>query len=49
MRSYYYPSWKKQWKGKLTSEGPAKPTGVCCGWHQNGQPGFRGTYVNGQQ
>lgn len=49
VRSYYYPTWKKQWEGKLASEGPDKPTGICCGWHQNGQPSFRGTYVNGQQ
>lgn len=49
VRNYYYPSWKKQWEGKLASEGPDKPTGICCGWHQNGQPSFRGTYVNGQQ
>ncbi|MFD1470287.1 toxin-antitoxin system YwqK family antitoxin [Hymenobacter caeli] len=49
VRSYYYPAWKKQWEGKLANEGPYKPTGICCGWHPNGQPSFRGTYVNGQQ
>ena len=49
VRDYFYPSWKKQWEGKLASEGPDKPTGLCTGWHENGQLSFRGTYVNGVQ
>lgn len=47
VRDYFYPSWKKQWEGKMVSEGPDKPVGLCCGWHENGQVSFRGTYVNG--
>jgi hypothetical protein len=49
VRDYYYPSWKKQWEGKMASENPDKPTGLCCAWHENGQVSFRGTYVNGVQ
>jgi hypothetical protein len=32
----------------MASESPNRPTGLCCGWHENGQVSFRGTYVNGQ-
>lgn len=49
VRDYFYPSWKKQWEGKMASEAPDKPTGLCCGWHENGQVSFKGTYVNGMQ
>ncbi|TYZ07208.1 hypothetical protein FY528_15435 [Hymenobacter lutimineralis] len=49
VRDYFYPSWKKQWEGKMAAENPDKPTGLCCGWHENGQVSFRGTYVNGVQ
>lgn len=49
VRDYFYPSWKKQWEGKMASEAPDKPIGLCCGWHENGQVSFRGTYVNGVQ
>ncbi|MFD2719777.1 toxin-antitoxin system YwqK family antitoxin [Hymenobacter monticola] len=49
VRDYFYPSWKKQWEGKMASESPDKPTGLCCGWHENGQVSFRGTYLNGVQ
>ena len=49
VRDYFYPSWKKQWEGKMASERPDKPTGICCGWHENGQLSFKGTYVNGVQ
>jgi hypothetical protein len=49
VRDYFYPSWKKQWEGKLYAEKPDKPTGLCCGWHENGQVSFRGTYLNGAQ
>ena len=36
-------------EGKLASEGPDKPTGIYCGWHENGRMSFRGTYLNGAQ
>ncbi|WP_460616193.1 toxin-antitoxin system YwqK family antitoxin [Hymenobacter ruber] len=49
VRDYFYPSWKKQWEGKLAAEKPDKPTGLCCGWHENGQVSFRGTYLSGAQ
>jgi len=49
VRDYFYPSWKKQWEGKMAAEKPDKPTGLCCGWHENGQVSFRGTYINGVQ
>lgn len=48
VRDYYYPSWKKQWEGKLMSETPDTPAGLCTGWYENGKPQFRGTYVQGQ-
>lgn len=49
VRDYFYPSWKKQWEGKLAVEKPDKPTGLCSGWYENGQPSMRGTYINGVQ
>jgi hypothetical protein len=49
VRDYFYPSWNKQWEGKMASENPDWPTGLCTGWHENGQLSFRGTYVNGQK
>jgi hypothetical protein len=49
VRDYFYPSWKKQWEGKLASEKPDKPAGLCSSWHENGQLNFRGTYINGVQ
>lgn len=49
VRDYFYPSWKKQWEGKLTRENPDTPTGLCTGWYENGQLSFRGTYAGGQQ
>jgi len=49
VRDYFYPAWKKQWEGKMATEGPDKAMGLCCGWHENGQVSFRGTYVNGVQ
>ncbi len=49
VRDYFYPSWKKQWEGKLVQEIPDVFVGLCSGWHENGQLSFRGTYVNGQK
>ncbi len=49
VRDYFYPSWKKQWEGKLTNEAPDKASGLCTSWHENGQLSFKGTYVNGAQ
>lgn len=49
VRDYFYPSWKKQWEGKMVSEAPDKPSGLCTGWHENGQLSSKGTYVNGVQ
>lgn len=49
VRDYFYPSWKKQWEGKLAAEKPDKPAGLCSAWYENGQVSFRGTYINGVQ
>lgn len=47
VRDYYYPSWKKQGEGKLLREAPDVLSGLCTGWHENGQLAFRGTYAQG--
>lgn len=47
VRDFYYPSWKKQGEGKLLREAPDVQSGLCLGWHENGQPAFRGTFVQG--
>lgn len=49
VRDYFYPSWKKQWEGKLAQEQPDLPQGLCTGWYESGQMNFRGTYTQGQQ
>ncbi|MCB2380317.1 hypothetical protein LGH70_22185 [Hymenobacter sp. BT635] len=49
VRDYFYPSWQKQWEGKMVKEHPDVPSGLCTGWHENGKLSFRGTYVNGAQ
>jgi hypothetical protein len=49
VRDYFYPSWKKQWDGKLAQEQPDLPQGLCTGWYESGQMNFRGTYTQGQQ
>ncbi|WP_310391795.1 hypothetical protein [Hymenobacter sp.] len=49
VRDYFYPSWKKQWEGKLVQEQPDLPQGLCIGWYESGQMNFRGTYTRGQQ
>jgi hypothetical protein len=48
VRDYFYPSWKKQWEGKLVQENPDWMQGLCTGWFENGRVHFRGTYVQGQ-
>lgn len=48
VRDFYYPSWKKQGEGKLLSEAPDVQSGLCTGWHENGQLAFRGTFVQGR-
>src|SRR5690606_34278005 len=42
---YYYPSWKKQWEGKLISENPDIAQGFCTFWFPNGQIQSSGTYL----
>ncbi|WP_152559779.1 toxin-antitoxin system YwqK family antitoxin [Hymenobacter sp. IS2118] len=49
VRDYFFPSWKKQFEGKLLSESPDVPQGLCTGWYEDGKLNFRGTYVSGQQ
>lgn len=49
VRDYFYPSWKKQFEGKLLSEAPDVPQGLCTGWYESGKLHFRGTYAGGQQ
>lgn len=49
VRDYFYPSWKKQGEGKLLSESPDVPSGLCTGWYENGKMSFFGTFVNGQR
>lgn len=48
VRDYFYPSWKKQFEGKVSSEAPDQPTGLCTGWYENGQLHFKGTYAQGK-
>jgi len=36
VRDFYYPSWKKQWEGKLTREQPDQPHGLCTNWYEAG-------------
>lgn len=48
VRDFYYPSWKKQWEGKLAQEQPDKPNGLCTSWHETGSIESKGTYVQGQ-
>jgi hypothetical protein len=48
VRDFYYPSWKKQWEGKLLSEAPEVPTGLCTFWYESGKLKARGTYSQGR-
>jgi hypothetical protein len=48
VRDFYYPSWKKQWEGKLLSEDPEVATGLCTFWYETGKLKARGTYARGQ-
>lgn len=48
VRDFYYPSWKKQWEGKLAQEQPDKPNGLCTSWYEAGGLESKGTYVQGQ-
>ncbi|ALI98919.1 hypothetical protein DC20_07925 [Rufibacter tibetensis] len=48
VRDYYYPSWKKQWEGKLLSEDPDVPTGLCTYWYPNGKVQSIATYKEGE-
>lgn len=48
VRDFYYPSWKKQWEGKLLSEDPEVATGLCTFWYENGKLKARGTYSQGR-
>ncbi|TGE22692.1 toxin-antitoxin system YwqK family antitoxin [Hymenobacter metallicola] len=47
VRDYFYPSWKKQFEGKLLQESPDQATGLCTGWYESGQLHFKGTFVKG--
>lgn len=47
VRDYFYPSWKKQFEGKLLQETPDKATGLCTGWYESGQLHFKGTFAQG--
>lgn len=47
VRDFYFPSWKKQWEGKLLSEALDAATGLCTAWHENGRMATFGTYVQG--
>ncbi|WP_324680587.1 hypothetical protein [Hymenobacter sp. GOD-10R] len=49
VRDYFYPSWKKQWQGKLVQEAPDVPSGLCTAWYETGQLHFRGTFVQGER
>ncbi len=49
VRDYFYPSWKKQWEGKLAHEQPDVPQGLCTGWYESSRINFLGTYVSGQK
>ncbi|SET98220.1 toxin-antitoxin system YwqK family antitoxin [Hymenobacter actinosclerus] len=48
VRDYFYPSWKKQFEGKVASESPDVATGLCTGWYENGQLHFKGIFAQGQ-
>ena len=48
VRDFYYPSWKKQWEGKLLSEDPEQANGLCTFWYETGKMKARGTYARGQ-
>jgi hypothetical protein len=48
VRDFYYPSWKKQWEGKLVSEDPEQANGLCIFWYETGKMKARGTYARGQ-
>ncbi|RNI26903.1 toxin-antitoxin system YwqK family antitoxin [Rufibacter latericius] len=48
VRDFYYPSWKKQWEGKLLSESPDIPNGLCTYWYPNGKIQSIVTYKNGK-
>ncbi|MBW3127200.1 toxin-antitoxin system YwqK family antitoxin [Hymenobacter profundi] len=47
VRDYFYPSWKKQFEGKLIGEAPDVASGLCAAWYENGKPHFTGTYIKG--
>ncbi|MBC3541390.1 toxin-antitoxin system YwqK family antitoxin [Rufibacter sediminis] len=47
VRDFYYPSWKKQWEGKLSREAPDVPTGLCTYWYSNGKVQSIATYKDG--
>ncbi|MFD2788087.1 toxin-antitoxin system YwqK family antitoxin [Hymenobacter rubripertinctus] len=49
VRDYFYPSWKKQFEGKLLQEKPDKASGLCTGWYENGKSHFKGTFLQGVQ
>jgi len=49
VRDYFYPSWKKQFEGKLVQEKPDKASGLCTGWYENGKLHFKGTFLQGVQ
>jgi hypothetical protein len=49
VRDFYYPSWKKQWEGKLLSEAPEVATGLCTFWYESGKLKARGTYSQGRR
>ncbi|GGK73761.1 toxin-antitoxin system YwqK family antitoxin [Rufibacter glacialis] len=48
VRNFYYPSWKKQWEGKLLSEDPDVPFGLCTSWYPNGKVKSIATYKDGE-
>jgi hypothetical protein len=48
VRDYFYPSWKKQFEGKVSNEGPDQPTGLCSGWYESGKLHFKGTFAQGK-
>lgn len=48
VRDFYYPTWKKQWEGKLLSENPDVPNGFCTYWYLNGKVHSSATFINGE-
>ena len=48
VRDYYYPSWNKQFEGKLLSENPDVPQGLCTFYFENGVIQSQATYENGK-